>query len=139
MHKAGGGFPAPWASPIALLVELELLGPIPDAEGLDCGQLVALCGGESLGGKVEGDLVQGPQSLHSSPVAGQELCMAGRCLMRFNLLVWAMQHVEGEGGPGVDGQAGGDGSPVLSQGCAKEPHWSFHGSGLGSPQGSASI
>ena len=103
MHQAGGGFPAPWASPISLLVELELLGPIPDAEGLDCGQLVALCGGESLGGKVEGDLVQRAQSLHSSPVVGQELCMAGSCyavVMRFNLLVWEMQHVEGEGGPG---------------------------------------
>ena len=118
MHEAGGILPTPWASSISLLVELELLGPIPDAESLDCSKLIALRGGETLGGKVEGNLIQSPQSLHSGPVAGQELCVASSCYdieMRCNLLVGTMQHVEGESGPSVDGQAGGDGSPVLGQ------------------------
>ena len=121
MHEAGGILPTPWASSISLLVELELLGSIPDAEGLDCSKLIALRGGETLGGKVEGYLIQSPQSLHSGPVAGQQLCMASSCydfVTRFNLLVGATQHVEGESGPSVDGQAGGDGSPVLGQGGA---------------------
>ena len=112
VHEPSSSISAPGASPITLLVEFELLGAIPDTEGLDGSELIALSAGEPPGGKVEGDLVKGPKSLHSSPVAGQELCM-GRCcydaVVCFNLLVRAVEHVKRDSGPCIDGKAGGNG------------------------------
>ena len=58
MHKTSGRVAAPRAASIALLVELELLRAVPDAKGLDGGELVALCVGKACGGNVVGDLVQ---------------------------------------------------------------------------------
>ena len=63
----------PRTATISFFVELELLGTVPDAEGLDRSRLGALGGCEPSGGELVGGLVQGAQAGHRSPVAVQEV------------------------------------------------------------------
>ena len=101
-----------------------------------------LCLGEALSGLMVGDFVDGLQVLHGSPVAGKEVGMAGSgksAVVHLDLLEGGIKEVEAKGRPGVDDQAGGDGSLVLSKAGAKEANRTPHRSGLVGPKGPSPI
>ena len=142
VDDASGLRATPGAASISLPIKLQALGIVPNAEGLDGKEVVALCLCEAQCGLVVDDLVDRLKVLHRSPVARKEVGMAGSgdgAVVYVDLLEWNIQEMEAEGWPCVDNQASSDSSLVLGKAGAEEANRTSHRPSLAGPQGPSPI